>query len=170
MPRGIKDTNSPDISAVELRKLLHYDPKTGAFTWRQRRNGVKPDRSAGFVGSHGYVSIHIGKKGYQAHRLAWLYLTGTFPARQIDHRDLDRTNNRWDNLREAEPFQNCANRRVRADSSTGIKGIRAKGNKWRAFLSIKGKKRGLGYFDTPEEAHQAYIAAARQAHEQFARS
>lgn len=172
MPRGIKNPDIPKLTAEEVREIFHYDPATGVLLWRKRHNGVRPDRVAGCAHQQGYIAVHVRGAGYLAHRLAWAYVTGQWPECEIDHIDLDKSNNRWVNLREAEPYQNCANRKVRSDSGTGIKGVQFRDSKkkWRATLCVKGKKRHLGHFDTAEEAHAAYVIAASRAHNEFART
>jgi hypothetical protein len=51
--------------------------------------------------SLGYVQIKISGKLYHAHRLAWLYVYGYMPEKEIDHINRIRDDNRIANLREA---------------------------------------------------------------------
>src|ERR1051326_8239763 len=89
----------------------------------------------------------------------------------IDHRDGDRTNNRWDNLRRATSSQNNANRCRPRNNTSGYKGVFfcRKSRKWRACVCKNGKTKHLGGFLTPQEAHNAYVVAARKLHGEFAR-
>jgi HNH endonuclease len=88
------------ITRTRLKEFLHYDPETGVFTWL-----VKPCRNilagsiAGNVMNEGYVMVKIDRKNYKAHRLAWLYVHGTFPPDQLDHINRGRADNRLCNLR-----------------------------------------------------------------------
>lgn len=89
----------------------------------------------------------------------------------IDHRDGNSLNNRRANLRLATHAQNQHNRKAYATNTSGYKGVsyyRPTG-KWVARIELKGKCKGLGYFFTPEAAHAAYIAAAKELHGEFAR-
>lgn len=166
------------ITYEQLRELLHYDPDTGAFTWRKRDderpcwNSRYTKGRAGTINeTTGYVVINTGKRLYRAHRLAWLYVHCRWPLLQIDHRNGDRTDNRINNLREASQAENNANASVRADNRCGLKGVRINpiSGRYRARIKINGKAKHLGYFDSPQEAHSAYYAAAQEVFGEFAR-
>src|SRR5579859_6535927 len=109
----------------ELKTLLHYDPITGLFTWL-----IEPQFGQSRIGkvagslSHGYIQIKIFGEIYLAHRLAFLYMLGRWPKIKTDHRDLNRSNNAWGNLREADNKQNGQNKLARVDSQTGYKGVK----------------------------------------------
>lgn len=153
----------------ELKQWLHYDPLTGVFTWlKANSNRVFVGRVAGSVRKNtGYVMIHINKKFYYGHRLAWLYVHGYFPASYMDHIDGNPNNNRIENLREATPTQNNWNRRVSPKSTTGLKGVWRVKSGFAAYIATGSKRKSLGIFDTPEEAHQAYLRAAAKSRGEF---
>ena len=90
---------------------------------------------------------------------------------QVDHKDGDRANNRWDNLRLATHTQNQWNTRTRSDNSSGFKGVtRPEGRtKWHAYINENGRRKFLGSYPTAEEANQAAITARQVAHGEFAR-
>jgi len=111
------------ITQERLKEILHYDPETGAFTWRVDRGSKKfKGLKAGCLRSFA-VNIVIDKIQYKAHRLAWLYMTGSFPTEFIDHIDRDPTNNKWNNLRAASCQQNAYNQGPNSKNSTGVKGV-----------------------------------------------
>src|SRR5687768_12460870 len=91
------------LTAERLRSILQYDPETGAFT----RDG----RSVGTLAARGRITIKIDGVRHYAHRLAWLYVTGVHADGDLDHRDVDGTNNRFANLRECHDSTNQANRK-----------------------------------------------------------
>jgi hypothetical protein len=160
------------ISHAELLRLVHYDPETGIITWKVRRsNRVMAGHVAGKVHKKtGYREIIIDRRYYLAHRLAWFYAHGTWPER-IDHRDGDKLNNRIENLREATVSQNAANKKMNITNRCGFKGVRAtENNRWRATIETNSKSYSLGTFDTPEEAHAAYVNAAKRLFGEFARA
>lgn len=149
---------------------LCYDPETGVFTWLvAKSNSVKPGSVAGSINSSGHRQIRWEGRQLPAHRLAWRFVNGRWPAKQIDHINGIRDDNRIDNLREATQSQNCANRRVMRN---GLKGACWFGplQAWKASICKDGRKIHLGYHASEEEAHQAYIRAAQSIHGAFARA
>jgi hypothetical protein len=159
------------VTRARLRELLDYNSNTGEFTWKKRLgNYVRPGRVAGHELPTRRM-IGIDGRVYPAHRLAWIYRTGRWGPRIIDHRDGDPKNNRLSNLRRATQSQNCANRRLARNNTSGFKGVsRRASGKWLAYISKNGRKRCLGRFETPEAAHEAYMAAAHKLFGKFARS
>lgn len=164
----------PMIDAAALRRILRYDPDSGQWVWLVTKSNRAPAGSqAGSLRRRGDITIRIERVEYKAHRLAWLYMTGEWPIAQIDHYDLNRANNRWTNLREANNSQNNANRRVRSDSSTGVKGVipnNSKANPFEARIKENGRVTILGYFPTEAQASAAYLAAAKRIFGKFARA
>lgn len=158
-------------SAKTLRVLLTYDPMTGRFNWRRTlSNQVEAGAQAGWIEAKGYRRICIGGIGYQAHRLAWLYMTGEWPSEQIDHINLDKADNRWGNLREATNSQNQSNVGPRRQNTSGRKGVywHKRLRKWQVSIMINRHLHFLGYRDSREDAAALY-AAATQHFGQFAR-
>lgn len=155
------------LSHERLLELLHYDPLTGWFTWRVRRNQMAEvgDR-AGYINTEtGYRVINIGHKLFLAHRLAWFYVTGRWPAVDIDHERGERDDNRWSKLREATRVENMQNLQgPHRDNKSGFLGVAPAKNRWAAYIRADGKNRYLGSFKTPELAHAAYLAAKAKLH------
>ena len=163
-----------NLTAKRLRALLSYDPGTGLFRWCVRRQGIKRGDVAGCIQGHGYVYIKIDGRDYGAARLAWLCQTGERPpdGMQIDHRDGDRSNDRWENLRLATHAQNMHNQGRRRNNTSGFKGVHFKRShhKYVALIRVNGKQRTLGYFRTAKLASLKYRLAARRLHGEFART
>ena len=130
---------------------------------------VKPGDIAGTL-VHGYRRIKINGRSYPAHHLAWLYKKGKWCSQMIDHRDLDRSNNRWINLRRATRSQNNANTRANRNNACGLKGVSPNHGRWRAIIHKNGRTQHLGNFPTPQAAHAAYAKAARKLFGKFART
>jgi hypothetical protein len=101
---------------------------------------------------------------YGEHQLVWLAETGAFPTQKLDHINGVRDDNRIANLRLATSKQNNENASLRKDSSSGRRGVswRARSQKWVAQIQHNNRKIHLGYFDTVEAAHFAYIQSATQ--------
>jgi len=164
------------LTHERLLALLHYDPETGVWRWRITLGSHGHAGSeAGYIkrGSHGphYRYIGVNGESYLAHRLAWLYMTGSWPIGHIDHRDCDGLNNRWANLREATHSQNAGNKARFKNNTSGFKGVTFnKGcQKFQAQIHFNRKLIYLGLYDTPEAAAAAYAAAAKQQFGEFAR-
>ncbi len=161
------------LTAAHLRQILEYDQVNGAFIWK---SPIGP-RSviggmAGSLTNAGYWRIKIAGKPYMAHRLAWLYIHGEFPASEIDHINGCRDDNRLENLRLASRSQNLWNSAKRKDNSSGFKGTKfdRRNGRWAAKLQKNGKYIHLGMFATAKEAHEAYGQAATRYFGEFARS
>jgi hypothetical protein len=87
--------------------------------------------------------------------------------RVVDHWDSDGLNNRRKNLRVAIEKINARNKRA-IHNETGFKGVSQRGRKFTARITVNGKLRSLGGFDTAEEAAAAYDRAARRLHGAYA--
>jgi hypothetical protein len=157
------------LTHEELRKILHYDPSTGHFTWLEKiGNRSSVGGTAGGANVQGYIFIGLRGRSYPAHRLAWFYCNGVWPPHQIDHINLVRHDNRLDNLRLATRAQNGANRRA---MRCGLKGAYPSQNgKWKAKIQFSGKLKHLGTFDSEHEAHMAYAMAAMLQFGEYART
>lgn len=160
------------LTAERLREVLEYDPTSGVFiqviVFDGRGSRWKPGRVCGHVSKQsGYLTLRIAGKLYQAHRLAWLYLHGSYPAHQIDHLNGVRTDNRIANLRDVPNAINRQNlRKPRSDNETGYQGVtldKRRGVYW-ARVRLNGVTTHLGCFDDPVAAHEAYLKAKRRMH------
>lgn len=117
------------------------------------------------VHKKGYFYARSGElRGRRMHRVVAERAGKDSPI--IDHKDRDPSNNMRSNLRPATQGQNRAN--SRKDRNSVLKGVHKKGKRWYAQIQYQGQKHYLGYFDSPEEAHKAYCAAARKFHKDFA--
>lgn len=161
------------VSIERLRELLSYNPETGEFRWRVNRGRIKAGDIAGATNNWGHRQIRIDGTKYQAHRLAWLAMKGSWPLRDIDHKDGDPSNNQFCNLRLATQSQNNANSRRRIHNRAGYKGVvfcSDRRKPWRAIVGVNKARLFLGYFETAEEAHSAYVEAATRIYGDFARA
>lgn len=144
-----------DLTLARLREVLHYDPMTGEFRWRdhywqrwRQKVGCVQTLSTGYK----RLIITIDYRHYRASRLAWLYMTGEWPNGLVDHHNGNSLDNRWCNLRDATKGQNQLNRhRMHPRNTSGYRGVcKIRITKpWKA--TVAGKH--LGYFRTKREAH-----------------
>lgn len=123
---------------------------------------------------------HCTSAGYAARRskrengesrilLMHRVILNTFENTSVDHIDGNPLNNRKSNIRIVEHWQNMLNKKVRKDSSTGIKGVQKYGNRWRVIISVRNIRHRIGSFLTIDEAINAYNNAAIRLHGEYAR-
>ena len=157
----------PLPDAELLRYLFHYKPLTGELV-RKVRTGPRTQVGdiAGSVANTGAIHVRVENGTYLAHRLIWKWVHGTDP-QELDHVNQIRTDNRIWNLREATATQNQCNRRNWGAFS---KGVTFDGYKYRAVIHRDHKRIYLGYYDTEEDAHRAYLEASEALHGSFARA
>ena len=159
-----------ELSVGTVRELLVYDPETGIFTWRIPRPKIRVGQRAGCLHHKGYRVMELFGKYYSEHRLAWFYIYGQWPRDQIDHINRNKADNRITNLREATQAQNQANTPARQKNKTGLKGasFNAKAKCYVAQIRLDGRSVQLGSFTSAEDAHAAYLVAAKALHKEFA--
>lgn len=158
---------SNQILTVDLlREFLNYDKDSGVFTWRvTNSNRAVQGKSAGCYRRDGYGRCQIDGREYLLHRLAWLYIHGSWPNGVIDHINRNPRDNRIENLRDVSHSENRQNTLESAANRSGKKGVsRHKSGVWRAAIQAAGKSKHIGYFATLEQAAQAYATAAATAH------
>jgi len=153
------------LTQNELKEILDYDPLTGIFTWRitkppQAITGEK----AGRVDSKGYISINFNGESFLAHRLAWLFIHGEFPADHTDHINHDRADNRIVNLRSVTCRENQQNAKIRMDNTSGHLGVcwHKKTSKWQSTIRVNGERIHLGIFDNINDAVEARAVANKK--------
>lgn len=131
-----------ELTQSYLKSVLNYDPDTGVFAWRVSRGRVGANSVAGTRHYDGYVQIKLDSRKYSAHRLAWLYMHGVWPAEQIDHINGVKDDNRIGNLREATNGENIRNRKAQSNNALGIKGLwyrTGKKSPWYAQINAHGR-------------------------------
>ena len=146
------------------RPLPHFPDLRSCNTWNSRWSG-KP---AGSFSSGGYLDVSVAGQKIRAHRVIWAMHKGAWPLGRLDHRNIDQSDNRFANLRQATHSQNIANQPVSPRNKVGLKGVCAHNSRYRAQIKSAGRVLYLGMFDTPEHAHAAYCDAARHFHGEFA--
>jgi HNH endonuclease len=158
-----------NLTQERLKELLSYDPATGIFAWKTRRNQLSGiGQQAGTIHARGYRKIIIDGRSYWASRLAWLYMTGRWPKSEIDHKNRIRLDDRFSNLREATPQQNSFNR-VRKNT-TGVPNVHARkhGHMNYEVVFWDSPKKCVTYrFKTLEEATMARDRIAKERHGDF---
>jgi len=155
------------LTHSRLTELLEYAPDTGKFTWKIDRNSyVRKGDVAGTFDTKGYIQIRVDDTAYLAHRLAWMYVHGSWPTIQIDHTNRNRSDNRLANLRLSTQALNNQNASKRRDNKSGITGVwrNKRLAKWQAYICVDNKQIHLGVFDSFDAAVQARTLAVQKHH------
>jgi HNH endonuclease len=146
-----------------------YDKDIGLLSRR------KPRKNRVAVGccnlsTSGHYQTYIDGRLYASHRIIWAMMTGEWPPSnmEIDHINLVKTDNSWNNLRLATKGQNTANTKSRRDGR--LKGAYQSGVGYTSGITVGKVWIYLGYFGTELEAHAAYVEAAIKFHGKFARA
>lgn len=160
----------PDVGVISVEQLRHalaYDPEVGHFYSGTQGAQKRVDRANG----ERYLCVTFNHIRYQAHRLAWFYVYGAWPAGFIDHINGDKRDNRIANLRDVTASMNSQNQtKPHVTNKSGFLGVRpnkfSKSNPWQAQIydPTVEKVVYLGCFPTPEEAHAAYVSRKREIH------
>lgn len=160
-----------ELTRERLKEILSYDPATGVFSCNKvRHQSHKIGDELGYDVGKGYLRIKVDGHQYPAHRLAWFYMTGEWPAEVIDHIDLDRSNNRWGNLRAATNCENLRNRPKNKNNTSGQKGVfwNKKDQKWVVKIGLNGTRHYLGTFDDFDKAVMVHQDGVARLHGEFA--
>ena len=148
------------ITQQELKEYVNYNEETGIFTAIKNRVKIKSGDILGTKDKEGYLSFRLNGKTYKAHRLAWLYVYGYMP-KFIDHINHITNDNRIINLRDVDKSINARNMSISQANTSGRTGVRynVKNKKWHCRITIDGKDKWLGYYDTLEEASRIRLEA-----------
>jgi hypothetical protein len=151
------------LTQQRLKEVLHYNPKTGVFTW------IKNSNIASSKSPHGYLRVYVDGTSFYQHRLAWFYVNGCWPENEIDHINGVRTDNRINNIRLATRSENEMNTKMRSDNSSGVKGVSwyASRGRWVAEIRLQGKNIWLGQFEELKDAENAIRKARPKIHDKF---
>lgn len=146
-----------------LLQRMSYDSATGIFTANQRSGRRNKGDQLGYVKADGYRMIFFLGKWRYAHRLAWFYVHGEWPANEIDHINGERDDNRFENLRSATRSQNMMNT-ARGNGVCWHKRAKC----WQVTVKAGGVRHYIGRFKSRDEAEAAASSAALRLHGDFA--
>jgi hypothetical protein len=139
---------------LAIEKGFTYDEMTGKIY------GVRGNEITCKL--NGYINLFIcldnKKYNLKGHQLAYYIKYGKI-VDCIDHRDGNRANNKIDNLREVTKQQNNQNR-TKAKGYYHFK----RDNNFKAQIKVDNKTIHIGYFNTEQEARQAYLDAKKKYH------
>ena len=153
-----------------LKQHLQYNPDNGVFTRiTSNSNLVKVGDIAGYADKDGYIIIGVLCKQYKAHRLAWLYMSGAWPEKHIDHINRVTGDNRFKNLRQCDDMSNNQNQGLKRSNTSGYRGVSffKRDGTWMAMARTWGGRKFLGYYKTPQEASLAYQEHTKKHRREF---
>lgn len=164
---------APDLNRV--KEVLGYDPETGIFTWLIKTcRKVTIGKIAGSIKRSNpkappYLQISIDGVTYKAHTLAYYIVTGEWLPGKVDHKDGNSLNNKWENYRIATRSEQNRNMAKHRDGACLYKGISFCKimKRYTAEIMKDRVKYKLGYFDTQEEAAEAYRLKSLELHGEF---
>lgn len=165
--RNPQEVAKQELTQGRLKELVNYDPETGWITWRVLSSTTEPGERAGGLHGFGYRQIGLEYKKFLEHQLAWLYMTGEWPTKEIDHINSVRSDNRWCNLREATRSQNGHNKQLHPRSTTGFTGVSTHGNRYRSTITVNGTTTYLGRFKSVAETRIVRLLSERDHFGQF---
>jgi len=142
------------LSIIDLEDV----EKVSSRNWCAHRAGGKF-----YAVSNGQV--HESFKKMYLHR----FILGAESELKVDHINGDSLDNRRENLRFASVSENLFNRGKTSKNRSGYKGVfwsQEKG-RWKAEVGAHGKKHHVGYFQSAEDAYEAYKNLAESLHGDF---
>jgi hypothetical protein len=161
---------------IQISEWIAYDASTGRLTRKRARYASQVGSNATWLNKYnGYLYVDVKFNGktlrHLAHRLAWFLQTGTWPQFEIDHINGVRTDNRFENLRQATRMNNAKNLKRPKSNTTGFKGVTTDKRRpgFIAQISRNGRNTRIGTFPTLEAAKAAYDAAAQEQFGEFVR-
>lgn len=146
------------LTPEQLLRDFIYDPEDGSLTRIHATKGYAPGRKITRKNDQGYLITTFQGKTYRVQQLVWLIHTGEF-AKELDHKNRVRDDNRIENLRLPTRSQNCANSKAKSPGYKGVTFCKCT-NRWRAQITVNYVHKCLGRYDTPEEAAIAYNMGA----------
>lgn len=162
------------LTVERLSELFEIVPEAGSVVWKNppRHHSDLLGKEAGTTNKYGYIQIRIDGRFYRRARLMWLYVHGVWPAVEVDHENLIKTDDRIGNLREATHSQNICNAPRYQNNTSGVKGIdwHIGKRRWRARIAVCGKRTTIGYYQSLDQAVAARDAVLSKYHGEFARA
>lgn len=113
--------------------------------------------------NYGLINIGAANKMILAHRVSYELLHGKIPINmEIDHSCHTSLCVNPAHLRLCTSSENRYNSKRPVNNTSGFKGVSQFRGGWRARIKFKGVEKHIGWFSSPEAAHEAYCREARR--------
>lgn len=122
-------------------------------------------------GSQLQYFVHTMPRPAHMNLLLHRFIAGASEGQEVDHINGNVFDNRKSNLRICTHAENQRNTKRKSTNTSGYKGVSydKRRGKWRARITLNGKEKWIGSFDTAIEAADAYRKASRNIHGEFGR-
>lgn len=161
-----------ELPIAALREAFLYLPD-GRIVNAYTRGPAIAGEDAGCPNGKGYILVGFNRMQILAHRIVWALHHDVVPD-HLDHENGNGMDNRVENLRECTQSKNNQNMKPRSKKHGTRKGVTMWSSKgityYRARIVVDKKEISLGYFDTEQEAYDAYCKAAAERFGAFARA
>ncbi len=160
--KKVKRPKNHDYSFEEeielIKKLILYDNSIGRFFWIEKFDKRIMGKPIEKVNSDGYLEFRLtiegARRNYSGHRMAFAFHYNRWPS-EVDHINRDRGDNRIENLREVSRTLNCG--RMKKKDRELLRGVLFHPEMKARPYSATCHRKNLGYFQTAQEAYQAYL-------------
>lgn len=152
-----------DITEIIISSETHGDKSIFIDTDELERVQSYPTWTLSYSQKDGkvYVKTNVYYKGKSRGVYLHRVITNAYKGKMVDHKNGDTLDNRKCNLRLVSPKGNAQNRAISSLNTSGYRGVsyNTRKKKYQAYVGIDGRKRHLGYFETPEEANEVAVKA-----------
>ena len=148
-------------------ETFHY--QNGVLYWKKPGQKRVVGAMAGHIRPDGYFRVRFAGKSHQRSRIVWLMHHGYMTDLEIDHINRVRNDDRIENLREANHFENTQNRGLAKNSTTGHTGVyyNKRDKTWFARVFMDGEHLHVGCFKNKEDAIAARAEKAKKLRGEF---
>lgn len=158
---------------IEKNKLFElFEYRDGNLYWKIKSGQrINVGSKVGYKSKDGYIKTSIKGKSYSLHRLIFFMHYGFLP-KIVDHIDNNKENNKIENLRQANYFENSQNKKLGKSNTSGIKNVRwsKQRNKWLVEIDCNNKRIYLGGFKDLELAQLVAVEARDKYHGKYAKN
>lgn len=147
------------LTLENVRDHIDYIPATGELVWKKPTSRrVRVGSRIGTPSKEGYLICSFLKYRTSVHRLIWFFHNGEWPNGEIDHLDMNRTNNRIENLRVVNRSDNVSHSGRRIDNVSGLKGVSWNSARKHWVMQIqRGSQKIWSRFFSAQEAYANYV-------------